>query len=165
MFLEVLIEAAALVVGLSILLPFATVRWTWPFFSGWASAVMATGVRLMFMLMVLALGLVLANSWTQSMVANSGAITTNTFLAVEAMVESFFFALVAWRIPRKMASYVDNKISATLGESLNGPALQATGQALQAAGKRAAGAAAVAGKAAASGAANLSQTVGNMLLT
>jgi P-type conjugative transfer protein TrbL len=157
-FVEVLIESAAVAVGGSILLPFSTVRWLRPLLPGWASAVVALGVRLMFLLMVLSIGLVLANQWSHSMAGNADSITGNTYLAVEAMVESLFFALLTWKLPLKMAGYVDSRASASWGES-HGAAMMVQGfEAAEAGAKRAGQASATVGKASA-------QVVQKMLLS
>jgi P-type conjugative transfer protein TrbL len=165
-YLLTLIEASVVVIGGSVLLAFASLRWTWDIFPRWGAAVLGVGVRLMFLLMVLTVGLVLAQQWSEAMAGVSGSVTTNTFLAAAAMVESLVFVALVYSIPRHMAMLVGGGSALTFGEAFLASAMAGTGRVAAQAGESAASAAGQAVSAGASAAATAtSQVVQKMLLS
>jgi TrbL/VirB6 plasmid conjugal transfer protein len=100
------IEVRALIVAASILLACAALPWTWDIFPGWGLTVLASILRIFFLLAVLAIGLALANGWARDMSTGTGHLADNLALMAQAAVESLLFLGCVYILPRWLAAGV-----------------------------------------------------------
>jgi P-type conjugative transfer protein TrbL len=154
-YLGALLEGAWIVYVGPILICFSALSSTAPMLIHWATRVLAIAVKIAVLLLVLAVGMGLAQTWGQQLANNSAAILT-------------VFGYLVFKVPSAVTSLVGST-AFEFGESFFGSAGGAIGESAQeaaAVGAKAAGKAAVdAAKASAKAASNLSQTVRAMILS
>jgi hypothetical protein len=134
----------------------------------WATRVLAIAIKIAVLLLVLAVGMSLAQIWGQQLAENSTTIGTNLWWLVLSLVQSVVFAYLVYKVPGAVTSLVGST-AFDFGESFLGSAGGAIGEGSQDAGVAVAkatgkGVAQVA-TASANAAANLSQTVRAMILS
>jgi hypothetical protein len=100
------IECFALIVAASILLACAALPWTWDIFPGWGLTVLASILRIFFLLAVLALGLALARGWAADMSTGTGHLADNLAKMSQVTVESLLFAACVYILPSWLAAGV-----------------------------------------------------------
>jgi P-type conjugative transfer protein TrbL len=166
-YLGALLEGAWIVYVGPILICFSALSSTAPMLVHWATRVLAIAVKIA-VLLVLAVGMGLAQTWGQQLANNSAAILTDGWWIILSLVQSILFGYLVFKVPGAVTSLVGST-AFEFGESFLGSAGGAIGESAQeaaAVGAKAAGKAAVdAAKASAKAASNLSQTVRAMILS
>lgn len=121
-YLLALVEVWVLIISASVLLAFAALPWTWSIFPGWALTVLAACVKILFLLAVIALGLVEAHQWGIDMAAVSGTIADNFSLLFQVTVEALLFVAAIYYVPNLMASMIVGGAGSAIhaGEALLG---------------------------------------------
>jgi P-type conjugative transfer protein TrbL len=167
-YLGALLEGAWIVYVGPILICFSALSSTAPMLVHWATRVLAIAVKIAVLLLVLAVGMGLAQTWGQQLANNSAAILTDGWWIILSLVQSILFGYLVFKVPGAVTSLVGST-AFEFGESFLGSAGGAIGESAQeaaAVGAKAAGKAAVdAAKASAKAASNLSQTVRAMILS
>jgi type IV secretory pathway TrbL component len=167
-YLGALLEGAWIVYVGPILICFSALSTTAPMLIQWATRVLAIAIKIAVLLLVLAVGMSLAQIWGQQLAENSTTIGTNLWWLVLSLVQSVVFAYLVYKVPGAVTSLVGST-AFDFGESFLGSAGGAIGEGSQDAGVAVAkatgkGVAQVA-TASANAAANLSQTVRAMILS
>jgi hypothetical protein len=167
-YLGALLEAAWVVYSGPILVCFAALTSTAPMLIQWATRVLAIALKVAVLLLVLAVGLGLAQTWGQQLAENSASVVTNGWLPVQTLVESVLFCYLVYKVPGAVTSVVGST-AFDFGEAILSSAGGAVGEGAQqgaATGARLAGKGlARVGTATASAASDLAKTVRSMLLS
>lgn len=167
-YLGALLEGAWIVYTGPILICFSALSSTAPMLIQWATRVLAITLKIAILLLVLAVGMGLAQTWGQQLAGNSRTITTNIWWLILSFVQSLLFCYLVYKVPGAVTSLVGST-AFTFGESFLSTAGGAIGEGSQEAGLAAAKAAgkatSEAAKATAKAAADLSKTVRAMILS
>ena len=167
-YLGALLEGAWIVYTGPILICFSALSSTAPMLIRWATRVLAIAVKIAVLLLVLAVGMGLAQTWGQQLANNASSISTDFWLSIQSLVESILFCYLVYKVPGAVTSLVGST-AFEFGESFLGSAGGAIGEGSQEAGvavaKATGKAAAQVATASANAAANLSQTVRAMILS
>ena len=167
-YLGTLLEAAWIIYVGPILISFSALSSTAPMLIQWATRVLAIAVKIAVLLLTLAVGMGLAQTWGQQLANNSAAILTDGWWIILSLVQSILFGYLVFKVPGAITSLVGSTAfefdEAFLGSA--GGAIGESAQEAAAVGAKAAGNAAVdAARASVNAAANLSQTVRAMILS
>jgi len=167
-YLGALLEGAWVVYSGPIIVCFAALTSTAPMLIQWATRVLAIALKIAVLLLVLAVGLGLAQTWSQQLAENSSHIVTNGWLPFQTLVESILFGYLVYKVPGAVSSIVSST-AFDFGESLLSSSGSALGEGAQqgaAAGARLAGQGlAKVGAASATAANELAQKVRQMILS
>jgi len=167
-YLGALLEGAWIVYTGPVLICFSALSSTAPMLVQWATRVLAIALKIAVLLLVLAVGMGLAQTWGQQLAANSGSITTNIWWLILSFVQSLLFCYLVHKVPAAVASLVGST-AFNFGESFLSATGGAIGEGSQEAGlavaKAAGHAAANIAAEGAKAASNLSQTVRAMILS
>ena len=167
-YLGALLEGAWIVYSGPILICFAALSSTAPMLIQWATRVLAIALKIAVLLLVLAVGMGLAQGWGQQLADNSSKIVTNGWLPVQTLVESILFCYLVYKVPGAVTSLVGSTAFG-FGESFLGSVGTTIGEGAEQAGTAGANLAGKAlaevGNASANAAANLSKTVRAMILS
>jgi P-type conjugative transfer protein TrbL len=144
-YLGTLLEAWWTVYAGPVLICFAALDSTAPMLLEWATRVLAIAIKIAVLLFVLAVGMGLAHGWGKQLAADSGKITTDFWLAVQALVESILFCYLVAKVPGAVTSVVGSAAFA-FGESFMTGTASAAGAGASAIGSAAAGGVASAAK-------------------
>ena len=167
-YLGALLEGAWIVYTGPVLICFSALSSTAPMLVQWATRVLAIALKIAVLLLVLAVGMGLAQTWGQQLAANSGSITTNIWWLILSFVQSLLFCYLVYKVPAAVTSLVGST-AFNFGESFLSATGGAIGEGSQEAGlavaKAAGHAAANIAAEGAKAASNLSQTVRAMILS
>ena len=105
-YLMALIEAWAIIIGGSLLLAFASIPWFAAMLPRWILSILSISVRVFALLAVLAIGLTEAEGWATAMTANSGSISRNISVMLQAITEALLFVACVYFIRRTLSNLV-----------------------------------------------------------
>jgi type IV secretory pathway TrbL component len=105
-YLGALLEGAWIVYVGPILICFSTLSSTAPMLIQWATRVLAIAIKIAVLLLVLAVGMSLAQIWGQQLAENSTTIGTNLWWLVLSLVQSVVFAYLVYKVPGAVTSLV-----------------------------------------------------------
>jgi hypothetical protein len=106
-YLWALIEAIWVVMIAPITLCFAPFEYTWPTMITWGAYALKTGIKLLALLLILAVGITLAGTWAAYINGLGTTLNTNrVYYATVALVESFVFLIAVWILPNKAAAII-----------------------------------------------------------
>jgi hypothetical protein len=107
MYLWALIEAVWVVAIAPMAICFAPFEYTWPTMITWGAYALKTGIKLLGMLLVLAVGTVLATGWASYFGGLGASINSyRVYYATVALIEAFIFLLSLWILPNKAAALI-----------------------------------------------------------
>lgn len=126
-YLITIVEVWAVIIGGMLLLAFASLPWTAAILPLWALSVLRYSMKIFMLLAVLALGLTLAVGWATDMAANSGSISSNISLMLQAIVESLLFVACVYFLPTAVSNLVAGGQGSVMavGEAMLGAAAAA----------------------------------------
>jgi TrbL/VirB6 plasmid conjugal transfer protein len=106
-YLWALIDAVWVVMIAPIALCFAPFEYTWPSMINWAAYALKTGIKVLALLLILAVGTTLAGTWAADLAGIGTAINKyRVYYATVALVESFVFFVAVWILPNKAAALI-----------------------------------------------------------
>jgi hypothetical protein len=107
MYLWALIEAVWVVAIAPATVCFAPFEYTWPTMITWGAYALKTGIKLLGMLLMLAVGTTLATGWAGYFGGLGAAINSyRIYYATVALVEAILFLISLWILPNKAAALI-----------------------------------------------------------
>ena len=151
-YLGTLLEAAWVIFVGPILICFSALSSTAPMLVRWATSVLGIALKTAVLILVLAIGMGLAQDWGNQLNSNAASIMTNLWWLVLSIVQSILFFYFVLKVPGAIVTLVAGTMF-SFGEAF----ASAVGGAVSAAGLAAAGAGVSAASSVASGAGGLGQ--------
>ena len=130
-YLGTLLKAAWTVYTGPIYIAFSAFDATFPMLLRWFQQVLALGLRLILLVLLLAVGLGIAQTWAAQLAANATAITTDLWYLILSVVQAIVFLYMVKTVPDEAANIVGTQIS-TFGEAFAERAPAATSSAASA---------------------------------
>ena len=115
-YLAVLLETKWIVAKGAVTIIFAGFDHTWGCLQTWLISLIQIGVRLLGVMMVLAIGLILASGWTSTIAEMGAGFNTNeTQNGLTALVEAIVLFYSIWVLPKKAAGLIHSHIGGGVG--------------------------------------------------
>lgn len=116
-YLWLLIETKYYVAVGPIVICLSSFEYTWPILEHWAISLVQVGTRLLAALLVLAVGLGLAHTWTSLLAAEGLSINTDQVgFGTAQLVAALLFFYALWALPKKAASLIQGKGSSGVAD-------------------------------------------------
>jgi P-type conjugative transfer protein TrbL len=119
-YLGCLIEAALLVYVGPLVIAFTPLSWTFELLLTWGRSLLGMAFKAALILMTLAVGMTLANTWIANYNASSTTFTTNIWNLLIALVEAIVFAFAVWRLPNSISGLAGGAAAISFGEAVLG---------------------------------------------
>jgi len=119
-YLGCLIEAALLVYVGPLVIAFTPLSWTFELLLTWGRSLLGMAFKAALILMTLAVGMTLANTWIANYNASSTTFTTNIWNLLIAVVEAIVFAFAVWRLPNSISGLAGGAAAISFGEAVLG---------------------------------------------
>ena len=126
-YLGCLIEAALLVYVGPLIIAFTPLSWTFEMLLIWGRSLLGMAFKAALILMTLAVGMTLANTWIANFNASAGSFTTNIWNLLIAVVEAILFAFAVWRLPNGVSGLAGGAAIMGFGQSVLGTGGWASG--------------------------------------
>jgi len=126
-YLGCLIEAALLVYVGPLIIAFTPLSWTFEMLLIWGRSLLGMAFKAAVILMTLAVGMTLANTWIANFNASAGSFTTNIWNLLIAVVEAILFAFAVWRLPNGVSGLAGGAAIMGFGQSVLGTGGWASG--------------------------------------
>jgi hypothetical protein len=117
-YLGCLIEAALLVYVGPLVIAFTPLSWTFEMLLIWGRSLLGMAFKTALILMTLAVGMSLANTWIANFQASSTTFTTDIWNLLIAVVEAMLFAFAVWRLPNSISGLAGGAAIVGFGEAL-----------------------------------------------
>jgi P-type conjugative transfer protein TrbL len=117
-YLGCLIEAALLVYAGPLIIAFTPLSWTFGLLLIWGRSLLGMAFKAALILMTLAVGMALANTWIAAFNATSTTFTTNIWNLLIAVVEAIVFAFAVWRLPNSISGLAGGASIMGFGEGV-----------------------------------------------
>jgi hypothetical protein len=106
-YLWALIEAVWVVMIAPMALCFAPFEYTWPTMISWGGYALKTGIKVLALLLILAVGTALAGTWAAYFAGlGTGINKYRVYYATVALVESVIFLVAVWILPNQAARII-----------------------------------------------------------
>jgi len=126
-YLGCLIEAALLVYIGPLIIAFTPLSWTFEMLLIWGRSLLGMAFKAALILMTLAVGMTLANTWIANFNASAGSFTTNIWNLLISVVEAILFAVAVWRLPNGVSGLAGGAAIIGFGQSVFGTGAWASG--------------------------------------
>jgi type IV secretion system protein TrbL len=119
-YLQCLIESALLVYVGPLIIAFTPLSWTFELLLTWGRSLLGMAFKAALILMTLAVGMTLANTWIANFNASAGSFTSNIWNLLIAVVEAILFAVAVWRLPNGVSGLAGGAAIMGFGQSVLG---------------------------------------------
>jgi P-type conjugative transfer protein TrbL len=103
LYLGALLEGTLLVYAGPLIIAFTPLTWTFDMLILWGKSLLGIAFKIALILMTLAVGMALANTWISATTTAGPTLTTNVWNLLVAVVQAVLFAWFTWKIPNKLS--------------------------------------------------------------
>jgi type IV secretory pathway TrbL component len=101
-----------------LVIAFTPLSWTFEMLLIWGRSLLGMAFKTALILMTLAVGMSLANTWIANFQASSTTFTTDIWNLLIAVVEAMLFAFAVWRLPNSISGLAGGAAIVGFGEAL-----------------------------------------------